>query len=231
MSWEAPPGEASYQQWPPVEAGAVPRRPRRRLVGLIAAAIGASIGLTALCGGAVILTMKAADGDLNRTPPAAVRTLGPPTVSPFGGHYDVPANMCVAGEFTHMLPLFPDVDGIGPDSSTTSDGAAVRECHGVSGNSAISGRFRLIGTFYPDAGAAATAFLAVVKSGPGVMVPGLGQEAWVYRDPDRGRTVIAHDENLVLAMSWRDAAQSTVDPDDLDRTLTEVCRATMRTLR
>jgi hypothetical protein len=175
--------------------------------------------------------MKAADGDLSRTPPEAVRTLPPPTVSPFGGHYDVPANMCVDGEFTHMLPLFPDVDGIGPDSSTTSDGAAVRECRGVSGNGAISGRFRLIGTFYPDAGAAATAFLAVVKSAPGVMVPDLGQEAYDYRDPDRGRTVIARDENLLLAMSWRDDAQSTTDPDGLDQTLVGVCRATMRTLR
>jgi hypothetical protein len=75
------------------------------------------------------------------------------------------------------------------------------------------------------------AFVAVVKSGPGSVVPDLGQQGWDYRDPERGRTVIALDENLILAMSWRDAARPTVDPEGLDRTLAAVCRSTMRLLR
>jgi hypothetical protein len=230
VTWEAP-GEESYRQWPPVEAGAVPRTPRRRLLVLTAAAIGATVGLTVLCGGAVVVSMRAADGDLGRKPPMAAPTLGPPTVSPFSGHFNVPGDLCHDGTFGYLRPLFPDHADIGAVSSSTSDGVPVRGCEGTIGNGAVSGRFRLVATFYPDADAAARAFLRVVKSGPGTAVPDLGQQGWAYRDPDRGRTVIAHEWNLVLAMSWRDAAQPTVDPEGLDQTLVDVCRSNLYLLR
>jgi hypothetical protein len=230
VAWEVPEGE-SYQQWPPVEAGAVPRTARRRLLSLTAAAIGASIGLTVLCGGAVVLSMRAADGDLGRKPGLAAPTLPPPTVSPFSGQYNVPGDLCHDADFTYLRPLFTEHSGIEAVNGPDTGGVAVRECIGIIGNDAVSGRFRLVATVYPDAVAAGAAYFTVVKSSPGTAVASLGQQGWGYQDPERGRTVIAVDHNLVLAMSWRDDARPAVDPEDLDRTLVEVCRSSMRLLR
>jgi len=225
------PDEESYQPWPPVEAGTVPSTPRRRLLALTAAAIGAVVGLTALCGVAVVLSMRAADGDLGRKPPMVAPTLDPPSVSPFGGHYDVPGNLCSATDFTGLRPLFTMHSGQEPSRSAASGEGVVRECVGTTGNDAVSGQYRVVATVYPDAGAASTAFVAIVKSGPGTAVPALGQQGWVYRDPERGRTVTVLDANLILAMSWRDDARPTVDPEGLDDALARVLRSTLGLLK
>jgi hypothetical protein len=230
VSWEAP-DEASYTQWPPVEAGAVPRRSRRRVAGMTAGSLGATLLLTVLCGWSVILTTRGTDHDPNRDSSKVAPTLDPPTGSPFSGHYNAPADLCHDADFTQMRPLFTDHDRNEAISTTAIGQGEVRICQGTTGNTAVSGQFRLTATVYPSEAGAWHAYVAVLNSQPGTVVAGLGHEAYSFRDPQYGLTVISLDANLVLAMSWRDDAQPAVDPEGLARTLIEMCRSNLRLLQ